>query len=80
MHRCLDIPEIVTEIFRAVQGVTRQRSYLKTLSSLAVTKQGFSDVALDLLWESQTSLAPLVACLPADAVSREGNFPVVLVS
>jgi hypothetical protein len=80
MHRCLDIPEIVTEIFSALKMVTRGRRYLKTLSSLAVTKQGFSEAALDLLWESQTSLAPLVACLPADAVSREGSFPVVLVS
>ena len=39
----------------------------RSLSALASSCRAFQNPALDALWFTQTSLAPLVKCLPADA-------------
>ena len=68
IHRCLEIQEIIILILRELRNVQTRSAYLNTLYRLAQTARGFTEPALDLLWHSQTSLAPLVGCLPADAI------------
>ena len=46
-----------------------------SLTRLARTCKAFQDPALDILWHSQDSLAPLLKCLPRDAWAwKEGKF------
>ena len=71
-HQCLEIPELITHIFQVLRySVANKSSYLTMLARLARTTTSFRDPALDLLWRSQTSLAPLVRSLPADAIVTE---------
>ncbi|KAJ7441107.1 hypothetical protein FB451DRAFT_1441531 [Mycena latifolia] len=57
MHRCLEI----SEVLNAILG----RANRRTLASLARTCHDLRDPALDVLWHSQTSLVPILKCLPA---------------
>jgi hypothetical protein len=78
-HRCLDLPEIFSLILTEAH---HQKRSGRTLSALARTCKSFSGPALDLLWYSQTSLAPLMLCLPSNSLSllrRYPNGPDVLV-
>jgi hypothetical protein len=71
-YQCLEIPELITRIFRELRYcVPTKSSYFTMLARLARTTTRFTDPALDLLWHSQTSLAPLVCSLPADAIATE---------
>ena len=65
-HRCPLIPEIVTHIFKNLLDDSEYSS----LCQLARTTKSFTEPALDLLWRSQSSLAPLVCCLPDDAIYK----------
>ncbi|KAI6021844.1 hypothetical protein BKA83DRAFT_14111 [Pisolithus microcarpus] len=71
MHHCLRITEILHLIFgyladekvtnANVTGAIRH----KDVAVLARTCKAFMDPALDILWRTQSSLSPLVMCLPA---------------
>jgi hypothetical protein len=65
-HQSILIPEIVTLIFN---NLLRDSDYT-SLSRLARSTKSFSEPALDLLWQSQTSLVPLICCLPDDALYK----------
>jgi len=60
MHRCLQIQEILSIIFRYVL-------IQETLARLARTCIDFRDPALNVLWHTQHTLLPLFKCLPRDA-------------
>ncbi|KAJ7166636.1 hypothetical protein C8R46DRAFT_1094941 [Mycena filopes] len=74
MHRCLEIQEVVRVILGNLQ---HDPSYYYPLPSpipavnwvslarIARTCRAFSDLALDILWQDQYSLLPLLKCLPA---------------
>ncbi|KIK21402.1 hypothetical protein PISMIDRAFT_681337 [Pisolithus microcarpus 441] len=71
MHHCLRITEILHLIFgylvdekvtnTNVAGAIRH----KDIAGLARTCKAFMDPALDILWRTQSSLSPLIMCLPA---------------
>jgi hypothetical protein len=61
IHRFLEETVVLRNICEHLQP--QQRS----LSALASSCGAFKNPALDALWFMQTSLAPLVKCLPADA-------------
>ena len=60
MHRCLQIQELLSIIFRYVR-------IQETLARIARTCTDFQDPALNMLWHSQSILLPLYECLPQDA-------------
>ncbi|KIJ08723.1 hypothetical protein PAXINDRAFT_120203, partial [Paxillus involutus ATCC 200175] len=66
MHRCLQITEILLEIFEVV--FTSKNRY-PDLAGLARTCRSFSEPALDRLWHNQPSLLPLVMCFPRDILA-----------
>ena len=68
-HPCLNIQEILTNIFEHVP----ERA---TLAALARTCKTFSDPALDSLWYSQSSVIPLIKCLPSDVYILEHPHPI----
>jgi hypothetical protein len=75
MHHCLDIAEILYIIFKNFHIYGSRYNLL----SLAFVSKAFHEPALDLLWESQGSLLPLIKTFPADLWKEEGN-PSTLVS
>ncbi|KAJ7196884.1 hypothetical protein B0H12DRAFT_637616 [Mycena haematopus] len=58
-HRALDIPEIVRMICGEANWPSRT-----TLVRLATTSRIFTDPALDIIWHYQSSLMPLIKCMP----------------
>jgi hypothetical protein len=62
MHPCLQVAEILSLIIGQVQDSS-------TLYAIATSCRHFIEFALDSLWRSQGSLAPLVLCLPDDALA-----------
>lgn len=77
MHRCLEIAEILHIILEKIPiyGYGSRHNLL----SLAFVSKAFHEPALDLLWELQDSLSPLIKTFPADVWKEEGN-PSILVS
>ncbi|KAF8158660.1 hypothetical protein K438DRAFT_1686914 [Mycena galopus ATCC 62051] len=81
MHRSLQIPEVVALICREVaeswESEYRSRSSktLATFAALARTCKGFSSTspALDLLWMYQSSLMPLLKCMPGDVWDEDDD-------
>ncbi|RDB14844.1 hypothetical protein Hypma_016479 [Hypsizygus marmoreus] len=72
MHRCLQVPEIISLICIEISGdkplaITSHTS----LAALAQTCKFFQDPALDELWKAQSSLKPLLRCFPADALAKD---------
>ncbi|KAI6132594.1 hypothetical protein EDD16DRAFT_1891083 [Pisolithus croceorrhizus] len=72
MHRCLRITQILHLIFEYVvdekvtdANVTGAMIRHEDVAGLARTCKAFMDPALDVLWRTQSSLSPLVMCLPA---------------
>ncbi|KAJ7609867.1 hypothetical protein FB45DRAFT_1066435 [Roridomyces roridus] len=63
MHRCLQIPEVVRLIC--------EQCTPKTLAVVGRTCRAWSEPALDVLWQAQTSLLPLIRCLPSRILSEE---------
>jgi hypothetical protein len=69
MHHCLDITEILHIIFKNFHIYGSRYNLL----SLAFVSKAFHEPALDLLWELQGSLLPLIKTFPADLWKEEGN-------
>jgi hypothetical protein len=66
MHKCLEIPEISGLIFDSLLNDAPSGESRRTMLALALTCRGFEDIALDVLWHTQTSLVPLIKCTPSD--------------
>lgn len=62
-HECLLVNEIVDLIF-SFAYVTRSRESKRDLLSLALTCHDFKEVALDILWLTQSNLVSLIKTLP----------------
>lgn len=77
MHRCLEIAEILHIILKNISIYAYGSRH--NLLSLAFVSKAFHEPALDLLWELQDSLSPLIKTFPADVWKEEGN-PSILVS
>jgi hypothetical protein len=60
MHHALEIDDIIYNILRHV------KSSKTDLVNVAMTCSKFSDPALNMLWCEQSSLTPLIMCLPQD--------------
>ena len=55
--------ELIDLIIKLVLAVTSDPARNNELRSLMIVSSGFSSVALDALWEKQTSLVPLFLTL-----------------
>ncbi|RDB21734.1 hypothetical protein Hypma_010795 [Hypsizygus marmoreus] len=66
MHRCLYISEILSLVCDNVLEENGYTPGLRTLAGVARTCRAFSDPALDLLWRSRSSIAPLIRVMPDD--------------
>ena len=64
MHDCLAIPEILDLIFRFVPPEPITVTARRHLVSCALTSRYFSEVALDIIWHTQTNLYHLIKTLP----------------
>ncbi|KAF8065072.1 hypothetical protein FPV67DRAFT_167905 [Lyophyllum atratum] len=74
MHRCLQIPEILANIFSHLlhhDASVWPRYGSKDLAHVARTCRTLSGPALDALWYSQTSLLPLLKCMRGFGRSSE---------
>ncbi|KAJ7913750.1 hypothetical protein B0H13DRAFT_2659512 [Mycena leptocephala] len=79
MHRCLQIDDIVAEIFlhlecRSDTYITppERKVNMRALAALAITCRGFAERALDILLQDQP-LDHLLHCLPQDLLVIETN-------
>ncbi|KAJ7076974.1 hypothetical protein B0H15DRAFT_892890 [Mycena belliarum] len=73
MHRCLSVVEIVDMIcFDLDTYSPRSRA---ALAVLARTSSIFKEPALNALWRRQSSLAPLLRCMPKDLFDLETPMP-----
>ncbi|KAG2030158.1 hypothetical protein BDR03DRAFT_1096096 [Suillus americanus] len=61
MHRALESEDIIYAVLEHV------KSSAKDLVNVAMTCSTLAGPALDILWSEQSSLAPLMMCLPRDA-------------
>ncbi|KAG6375713.1 hypothetical protein JVT61DRAFT_3288 [Boletus reticuloceps] len=81
MHHCLLIPELAISIIQFLaddRPAWHDSRYLKNprdVARLAQTCKALAEPALDTLWKTQHSLAPLVMCLPPDVweLTRRGK-------
>ena len=63
MHAALQIEEVFIRITDALdQSTTDSRS---TLYALARTCRTFHEPAINILWHTQTSLGPILSCIPS---------------
>lgn len=76
MHVCLQIEEILNNIFKTY---TDNKDGKTTLLHLALVCKTFHEPALDALWVFQRSLLPLLKTFPAD-VWEETGISITLVS
>ncbi|KAI6003134.1 hypothetical protein EDD15DRAFT_1468670 [Pisolithus albus] len=70
MHACLRIAEILDLIIGFMVDDTHEPDKFcgirhQDLARLARTCKAFKDPALDVLWRTQSSLSPLIRCLPS---------------
>ncbi|KDQ62042.1 hypothetical protein JAAARDRAFT_203263 [Jaapia argillacea MUCL 33604] len=70
MHQCLQIREILSNIFENVNR-GKDPTRCATLAGLARTCQVFHDPALDILWDKISDLAHLIKCMPSDSWIEE---------
>ncbi|KAJ7150095.1 hypothetical protein C8R43DRAFT_1128150 [Mycena crocata] len=71
MHDCWNVAENTLMIFHQLGGHKK----LSALNSLARTCRMFSEPALDLLWETQKDILPLLQCLPPHIwTNYDSNF------
>ena len=71
MHPCLNVDEILRLIARELV----QSELNATAVSLACCCRSFEDPALDVLWEMQYRLTPLLKCFPQEVWKEEkGTF------
>ena len=69
MHRCLEITEILKIVFDNLDYSSRRRS----LYALALVSKRFHEPALDILWEWDGSVLPLVKTLPVEVWEETGD-------
>ncbi|KAJ7221227.1 hypothetical protein B0H12DRAFT_303655 [Mycena haematopus] len=79
MHRCLEIPEVVSWICCIIKDhreAFSESEALATLAALARTCKMLSSPALDILWRDSPSLANILRCMPDDLWSglETGDF------
>ena len=75
MHRCLQVPEIVDIILKFVPPETSATSARIHLVSSALSCRLFSEVALNIIWHTQSNLVALLKTLPCERWREEGtNF------
>lgn len=72
MHHCLQITEILINIFESYNGCDRNQSK-HTLLQLALVCKMFHEPALDVLWKFQSSFSTLVKTLPPDLWEEIGE-------
>ncbi|KAJ7113629.1 hypothetical protein C8R44DRAFT_881908 [Mycena epipterygia] len=65
MHRSWSVPEITRMIFEQLGSSYPGNTAAIALYQLASTCHGLSDPALDLLWQTQYGIIPLLKCLPS---------------
>jgi hypothetical protein len=65
MHPCLQVLEILTNIFESREDHNPYKRILKPYV-LALVCKTFSEVALDMLWRWQGDIRPLLKCFPQD--------------
>ena len=68
MHRCLEITEILKCIFNNLNYPSRRSLY-----ALVLVSKGFHEPALDILWEWDGSVLPLVKTLPVEVWEETGD-------
>ena len=68
MHTCLNVDEIIRLIVRELV----ESNVKATAVALACCRQSFEDPVLDVLWETQDDLLPLLKSLPGDAWNEDG--------
>lgn len=73
MHYCLQVNEILDLILSDLFESKPGRQSKHNLVSAALTCHDFLEVALDILWKTQTSLVPLIKTLPHDRWKEEGS-------
>ena len=71
MHACLNVDEIL----RLIVCELVESKAKATAAALACCRKSFEDPALDVLWEAQDGLLPLLKSFPADVWS-EGGYTV----
>jgi hypothetical protein len=74
MHDCLCVDEIV----RLITGELVAATQHATTIAFACCRKSFEDPVLDVLWETQCRLLPLLKTLPGDIWSP-GGYKVSLV-
>ena len=71
MHSCLSVDEVLRLLARILVGSEAKR----TAVALALCCKIFEEPALDVLWETQNQLAPLLKCFPRDVwEEKNGHF------
>ncbi|KAF8959225.1 hypothetical protein BDZ97DRAFT_1401270 [Flammula alnicola] len=72
MHDCLQVTEIVDLIFKQVYYDSPPgRSANKTLLALATTCHDFEELALNIMWHTQSNLVRLIKVLPSHCWQEE---------
>ena len=68
MHACLNVDEIVRFVARELVA----SRFKATAVALACCRKSFEDPVLDVLWETQKELFPLLKSLPGDVWNKGG--------
>ena len=68
MHRCLQVPEIVTHF--AEHLLTDDRCRKQWLVCMALTCRTFYEPAMDILWRELGDFSPLLRCFPDDVMKE----------
>ena len=75
MHHCLEVQELIALICALVpDGDIPTTTDHRTLVTLARTCRKFKNPALDVLWRTQTSLAPIVNLFLAEGKGKTVRF------
>jgi hypothetical protein len=69
MHHCLEITEILKTVFNNFSFSASRRD----LYALALVSKAFHEPALDVLWELQTCILPLIKIFPVEVWEESGN-------
>ncbi|KAJ7171369.1 hypothetical protein C8R46DRAFT_1088249 [Mycena filopes] len=83
MHQALQIPEILSLILGSLHTRPKSNS-IRALAAAARTCRAFSEPALDILWEEQSTIMHVLDCIPGQVFLRSGfdeggrNFEVTL--
>lgn len=70
MIRCLEVPEILLEIFEPVFAA---KNGYPDLAGLARTCRAFYKPAISVFWRTQSSVLPLVHCFPSEVLDLSGG-------